>query len=88
VLSADDIAWFLDGLRVHEGRIVVSSAAHARWFSQQYVYLIEHYFAGPQSQSANRFLRGLTRSYYEAGQLTLGDFHQDDAPTRAATYAY
>jgi HD superfamily phosphohydrolase len=33
VLSATDIAWFLDGLRVHEGRIVVSSAAHARWFA-------------------------------------------------------
>ncbi|MGI4865219.1 MAG: HD domain-containing protein [Janthinobacterium lividum] len=79
VLSAEDIAWFLEGLRVHEGRIVVSSVAHARWFSQQYAYLTEHYFAGPQSQSANRFLRGLIRSYYEAGQLTLDDFHQDDA---------
>jgi hypothetical protein len=30
VLSAADIAWFLLSLRVHEGRIVVSSAKHAR----------------------------------------------------------
>ena len=79
VLTAGDIAWFLQGLRVHEGRIVVSSAEHARWFSQQYAYLTEHYFAGAQSQSANRFLRGLIRPYYEAGQLTLADFEQDDA---------
>lgn len=79
ILSAANIAWFLEGLRVHEGRIVVSSVAPARWFSQQYAYLTEHYFAGPQSQSANRFLRGLIRSYYEAGRLTLDDFHQDDA---------
>ena len=79
VLSAEDIAWFLAGLRVHEGRIVVSSTAHARWFSQHYAYLTEHYFAGSQSQSANRSLCGLLRSYYETGQLQLDDFHQDDA---------
>jgi HD superfamily phosphohydrolase len=78
-LSAEDSTWFLQGLRVHEGRIVVSSVAHARWFSQQYAYLSEHYFAGVQSQSANRFLRALIQSYYKAGQLTLDDFHQDDA---------
>jgi HD superfamily phosphohydrolase len=79
VLPAADIAWFLQGLRVHEGRIVVSSATHAQWFSQQYAYLTEHYFAGPQSQAANRFLLALIRPYYAAGQLTLDDFHQDDA---------
>jgi HD superfamily phosphohydrolase len=79
VISAEDIAWFLPGLRVHQGRIVVGSVEHARWFSQQYAYLTAHYFAGPHSQSANRFLRGLIQAYYEAGQLTLDDFHQDDA---------
>jgi HD superfamily phosphohydrolase len=79
VLAADDIAWFLRGLRVHEGRIVVGSAAHARWFSQQYAYLTEHYFAGAPSQAANSFLRALIRPYYAAGQLTLADFEQDDA---------
>jgi HD superfamily phosphohydrolase len=78
-LSAPAIAWFLQGLRVHEGRIVVSSTEHARWFSQQYGYLTEHYFAGAQSQAANRFLLGLIRPYYAAGQLTLDDFNQDDA---------
>ncbi|OUJ74820.1 hypothetical protein BXP70_08685 [Hymenobacter crusticola] len=87
MLSAGDVAWFLDGLRVHEGRIVVSSAEHACWFSQQYAYLTEHYFAGAQSQSANRFLRGLIRSYYEAGQLTLDDFHQNDAHLLARLHA-
>jgi len=87
VLSAADIAWFLDGLRVHEGRIVMRSAAHARWFSEQYTYLTEHYFAGPQSQSANRFLRGLIRSHYEAGQLRLDDFHEDDAHLLARLHA-
>ncbi|OUJ70377.1 HD domain-containing protein [Hymenobacter crusticola] len=30
VLSADDSTWFLQGLRVHEGRIVVNSVEHAR----------------------------------------------------------
>lgn len=79
VLSKHDIQWFLRGLRVHEGRIVVSSAAHARWFSQQYTYLTEQYFAGAQNQAANRFLRALIRPYYEAGQITLADFEQNDA---------
>ncbi|MDF7814956.1 HD domain-containing protein [Hymenobacter sp. YC55] len=79
VLAKDDIAWFLQGLRVHQGRIVVGSADHARWFSQQYAYLTEHYFAGAQSQASNQFLRGLIRPYYATGQLTLTDFEQDDA---------
>ncbi|UOG73422.1 hypothetical protein MTX78_14955 [Hymenobacter tibetensis] len=79
VLSGEAITRFLQGLRVHEGRIVVSSVEHAHWFSQQYAYLTEHYFAGAQSQSANLFLRGLIQLYYKTGQLTLDDFHQDDA---------
>ncbi|UOQ69687.1 hypothetical protein [Hymenobacter volaticus] len=79
VLAKSDIEWFLEGLRVHEGRIVVGSAAHARWFKLQYTYLTEQYFAGAQNQAANRFLRALIEPYYEAGQLTLADFEQDDA---------
>ncbi|RPD44363.1 HD domain-containing protein [Hymenobacter sediminis] len=87
VLSPDDVRWFVQGLRVHEGRVVVGSAEHARWFSQQYAYLIEHYFAGPRSQAASRFLRDLIRTYYVAGQLTLDDFHQDDAQLLARLHA-
>ena len=79
MLSKHDIEWFVQGLRVHQGRIVVGSAAHARWFSQQYAYLTEQHFAGAQNQAANRFLRALILPYYEVGQLTLADFEQDDA---------
>lgn len=38
-------------------------------------------------EQINRFLHGLIRSYYAAGQLMLDDFHQDDAHLLARLHA-
>ncbi|PHN04814.1 HD domain-containing protein [Flavilitoribacter nigricans] len=77
-LQPKDIDWFLAGLVVYNGRVVVRSKEYAKWFQQQYEYLVREYFEGEENELANRIMKTMVGDCLARGVLAVEDFHRDD----------
>lgn len=77
-ISLDDIQWFLEGLLVMDGLIVLRSKAHGAWFQSRYHLLVKNYFTGERYQAIHETVTALFRQYMDTNILTLADFHEDD----------
>lgn len=73
-----DLCWFVDGLRVSDGRIFVASQSHADWFQIQFEYLNREYFNSKDSQMANQFMIETVKRYHQQGQIDQNDFAKND----------
>lgn len=77
-ISQKDIDWFLNGLQVHEDRIVLKSDEYGKWFQVQYEYLVKEYFGGMENREVNTIMKDIIQSCLANGTIEIRDFHQDD----------
>ncbi|MEO1448852.1 MAG: HD domain-containing protein [Bacteroidota bacterium] len=77
-ITQEEIQWFLAGLQVFEGRIVLSDAERGKWFQRQYRSLVEDYFNGRENAGANTLMTRLVQEAMQAGALDEQDFWEDD----------
>lgn len=74
-----DIDWFLEGMQVQEGRIVLAGPEYGAWFQQQYQALVQDYFKGRENAGANSCMTKLVRQAMKADAVSEADFWRDDA---------
>lgn len=77
-ISQEEIDWFLNGLQVHENRIVLKSDEYGKWFQTQYEYLVKEYFGGMENREVNTIMKDIIQSCLANGTIEIRDFHQDD----------
>lgn len=78
MLSHSEIQAFLATLTVTGNRIVVTSAAAARWIQHQYARLVNEFFHRPDLVFANHTLATILQQAIQAGVLSEADFLRDD----------
>lgn len=78
VITPDEISWFLDGLQVCQGRIVVKAIEYGQWFRAKYEYLVSEYFAGKENIAINLVMKKIVKECLDQGVLQESDFYQDD----------
>ena len=77
-ITKTEIDWFLDGLLVLDGKIVVKHLDYARWFKEKYTFLVAHCFNSEENRRSNAFMTSIIQKYFQSGQVTLDDFNKDD----------
>ena len=77
-ISQKEIDWFLNGLQVHENRIVLKSDEYGKWFQTQYEYLVKEYFGGMENREVNTIMKDIIQSCLANDTIEIRDFHQDD----------
>ena len=79
MINNDEIKNFLTDLAVKDGKFVISTAASAQWFSQQYKRLNEDYFKRPEHLFANQQLAGIIKKAIADGKLSKTELMSTDA---------
>lgn len=78
MISQADINHFLTSLKVEGGRMVLTSAAAARWISTQFKKLNEEYFRKPEYLFANQRMAELLKKALSVHSLEQVDLQLDD----------
>ncbi|MEL6675155.1 MAG: HD domain-containing protein [Bacteroidota bacterium] len=77
-ISLEEINWFLEGMLVFQGRVVLKAVEYAAWFQEAYTYLTQHYFEGEENMVANSKMKALILECLDRRIITIEDFFQDD----------
>ena len=77
-ISRMEISWFLSGLQVYEGRIVLTSDEYGEWFQSKYEFLVNEYFYGKENVEINRIMKKIIKDCLNKGIIATSDFNKDD----------
>lgn len=77
-IAQEEIDWFLRGLQVCDGRVVVSNIEFGQWFKKQYQILVTEYFGAAENVEINIIMKKIIQECLTKNILEEKDFFQDD----------
>ncbi|MFK7921178.1 MAG: HD domain-containing protein [Bacteroidia bacterium] len=77
-VSVEQINWFLKGLRVVEGRLVLIEREYGEWFQSKYRFLTSQYFESTENKEVNLAMKVILKESLEKGIIEEVDFFKDD----------
>lgn len=77
-ITMKEIQRFLSSITIHEGRIMITSLAQAKWIKKKYEILNLEYFGKQEHLYANERLTEILKYLFEKKVISKSDFEKDD----------
>ncbi|MBB6499406.1 HD domain-containing protein [Pedobacter cryoconitis] len=77
-ITMKEIQRFLSSMTIHEGRIMITSLAQAKWIKKKYEILNLEYFGKQEHLYANERLTEILKYLFQKKVISKGDFEKDD----------
>lgn len=78
-VSLEDIRWFMQGLTVADGRLLVKGIEYGEWFQSNYRFLTSQYFGSTENVEVHLAMKHLLKDALQEGRIEEADFFKDDA---------
>lgn len=77
-INKKEVKDFISAISIHEGRIMLTSIAAAKWFKSKFEILNKDYFAKKEHLYANEKLTAIIKQLLAEKAITTADFEKDD----------